>query len=287
MKKKKFHYAYGEASRKKQEDLLNNYNSIKKKTLGKKRKRRKSNIKNNNDKYYDYTIFKTFKTKKDKTQQLNLKNKNLLNSENEDIECISLNNSDDTISNNNSISSDILNDSLISLSNNEKDNSIDENDNNNINIIAPWLSEKTKKLSGIIRLHQEILDFYEYIKPNKEEKERIIEIYKIIKNLIKTSFNNKYTVKIFGSHTTDLSLPNSDIDLCIFPKNSSIINLASQINILNQIQNSLKQTGKFTNLKIINAKTPIIKAKYIYSKNINYDIDISFGHKNGYAAIKI
>jgi len=287
MKKKKFHYAYGEATRKNQEDLLNNYNKIKIKILGKKRKRRKSNIKNNNDKYYDYTIFKTFKTKKDKTQQLNLKNKNLLNSENEDIECISLNNSDDTISNNNSISSDILNDSLISLSNNEKDNSIDENDNNNINIIAPWLSEKTKKLSGIIRLHQEILDFYEYIKPNKEEKERIIEIYKIIKNLIKASFNNKYTVKIFGSHTTDLSLPNSDIDLCIFPKNSSIINLASQINILNQIQNSLKQTGKFTNLKIINAKTPIIKAKYIYSKNINYDIDISFGHKNGYAAIKI
>ena len=287
MKKKKFHYAYGEATRKNQEDLLNNYNKIKIKILGKKRKRRKSNIKNNNDKYYDYTIFKTFKTKKDKTQQSNLKNKNLLNSENEDIECIKLNNSDDTISNNNSISSDILNDSLISLSNNEKDNSIDENDNNNINIIAPWLSEKTKKLSGIIRLHQEILDFYEYIKPTNEEKERIIEIYKIIKNLIKESFDNKYTVKIFGSHTTDLSLPNSDIDLCIFPKNSLLINLASQINILNQIQNSLKQTGKFTNLKLINAKTPIIKAKYIYSETINYDIDISFGHKNGYASVKI
>ena len=36
MKKKKFHYAYGEATRKNQEDLLNNYNKIKIKILGKK-----------------------------------------------------------------------------------------------------------------------------------------------------------------------------------------------------------------------------------------------------------
>ena len=35
MKKKKFSCAYGEARRKKQEDLINNYNNIKKKTLEK------------------------------------------------------------------------------------------------------------------------------------------------------------------------------------------------------------------------------------------------------------
>ena len=290
MKKKKFSYAYGEASRKKQEDLINNYNNIKKKTLGRKRKRGKSFIQKHKDKYYDYTSFKKFKKKKDNKQKNEVNQKSnihLKDSQNDDFEYNKLNNSDDTLSSNSSISNDILNHSIISLSNNENDNNINEDDNNNINFIAPWLTEKTKKLSGIIRLHQEILDFYEYIKPTNEEKERIIEIYKIIKNLIKESFDNKYTVKIFGSHTTDLSLPNSDIDLCIFPKNSLLINLASQINILNQIQNSLKQTGKFTNLKLINAKTPIIKAKYIYSETINYDIDISFGHKNGYASVKI
>ena len=64
MKKKKFSCAYGEASRKKQEDLINNYNNIKKKRLGRKRKRGKSFIQNHKDKYYDYSSFKKLKKKK-------------------------------------------------------------------------------------------------------------------------------------------------------------------------------------------------------------------------------
>ena len=110
MKKKKFRYAYGEASRKKQEDLLNNYNSIKKKTLGKKRKRGKNFIQTNKDKYYDYTTFKKFKTKNVKNQKNELNQNsyiNLKDSQNDDFKYNKLNNSDDTISSNSSISNDI------------------------------------------------------------------------------------------------------------------------------------------------------------------------------------
>ena len=288
MKKKKFLSAYGEASRKKQQDLLINYNNVKKKTLGRKRKRLKYSKKKNKN-YYDYSPLKNIKNKKifleeeeNPNDKLNINNNK--SSEISDFEFNKVNNSQDTYSYNNTIS-DILNNSNFSLNESEE-----ENNNLNKDKTAPWLSQKTKNLNGILRLHYEILDFYEYIKPNIEEKEIINEIIKTIKNLIKTNFNNKYTVKLFGSNSTDLSLPNSDIDLCIFPKNNSNIKKilpALQINILKQIQKILWKTDKFINPQLINAKTPIIKVKYNYSILISYDIDISFGHKNGYAATKI
>ena len=107
-------------------------------------------------------VLKSLKKKKDNKQKNEVNQKsyiNLKDSQNDDFEYNKLNNSDDTISSNSSISNDILNHSLISLSNNENDNNINEDENNNINFIAPWLTEKTKKLSGIIRLHQEIFRF--------------------------------------------------------------------------------------------------------------------------------
>ena len=97
-------------------------------------------------------VLKSLK-KKDNKQKNEVNQKsyiNLKDSQNDDFEYNKLNNSDDTISSNSSISNDILNHSLISLSNNENDNNINEDENNNINFIAPWLTEKTKKLSGII-----------------------------------------------------------------------------------------------------------------------------------------
>ena len=221
MKKKKFRSAYGEASRKKQQDLLINYNNVRKKTLGRKRKRLKYSKKKNKN-YYDYSPLKNIKNKKifleeeeNPNDKLNINNNK--SSEISDFEFNKVNNSQDTYSYNNTIS-DILNNSNFSLNESEE-----ENNNLNKDKTAPWLSQKTKNLNGILRLHYEILDFYEYVKPNIEEKEIINEIIKTIKNLIKTNFNNKYTVKLFGSNSTDLSLPNSDIDLCIFPKNNSNI----------------------------------------------------------------
>ncbi len=95
-------------------------------------------------------VLKSLK-KKDNKQKNEVNQKsyiNLKDSQNDDFEYNKLNNSDDTISSNSSISNDILNHSLISLNNNENDNNINEEENNNINFIAPWLTEKTKKLSG-------------------------------------------------------------------------------------------------------------------------------------------
>ena len=60
MKKKKFRCAYGEASRKKQQDLLINYNNVRKKTLGRKRKRLKYSKKKNKNNY-DYSPLKNIK----------------------------------------------------------------------------------------------------------------------------------------------------------------------------------------------------------------------------------
>ena len=159
----------------------------------------------------------------------------------------------------------------------------------NINAIPcneffPWISEKTKNSRGMLKLHYEILDFYEFIKPTSEEdKLRDITVRRL-KELIKQEFPD-WTVKTFGSFPSRIHLPDSDVDIVVLPpKDKDKESSENQLRILKKILNKLVVEKCVDYIKLIDAKVPIIRATL---KETKINIDISANGKNGYEAKKV
>ncbi|XP_069814385.1 terminal nucleotidyltransferase 4A isoform X2 [Dendropsophus ebraccatus] len=78
---------------------------------------------------------------------------------------------------------------------------------------TPW---KTREYSlGINGLHEEIIDFYDFMSPQLEEAAMRREVVNRIEVIIKDLWPSA-DVQIFGSFSTGLYLPTSDIDLVVF-----------------------------------------------------------------------
>ena len=71
-----------------------------------------------------------------------------------------------------------------------------------------------------LKLHNEIIDFYFYIRPSEQNKAKrqsaIQRITEFVMNLLPNS-----EVKEFGSHATGLYLPNADVDLVVISEEDS------------------------------------------------------------------
>ena len=151
----------------------------------------------------------------------------------------------------------------------------------------PWIKPDSicHKLHGMLKLHYEILDFYDFIQLNKEEKELRENTFNDIKNIIEKNFK-EYNCKLYGSFRTGLSLPDSDIDILILPKDEKKTdNIESEIlhKKLKEIYNILAMKDLFSQLELIKAKVPIIRCIY---KETNVQIDISLFRKDGVLAVE-
>ena len=177
------------------------------------------------------------------------------------------------------ITTDIVKDENIK---NEKNKTEDENEN----IFCPWIKpdSKCKSLTGLLKLHYEILDFFHFIELNNEEKELRNRTYNYIKNIIDENFPD-YFCELYGSFKTGLSLPNSDIDILILAKNEGdnldTHNYKHLYCFLKQIYDKFQENKDFSYLKLVTAKVPIIKCRY---KETNINVDISIFKKNGASA---
>ncbi|XP_075868798.1 terminal nucleotidyltransferase 4A-like isoform X2 [Nelusetta ayraudi] len=77
---------------------------------------------------------------------------------------------------------------------------------------------KTRRYSpGINGLHEEIMDFFNFISPRPEEEAMRRDVVNRIESVIKDLWPTA-RVEIFGSFSTGLYLPTSDIDLVVFGK---------------------------------------------------------------------
>ena len=127
---------------------------------------------------------------------------------------------------------------------------------------CPWIKRDSKcnGLKGLLKFHYEILDFYNFIKLNEEEEKLRVKTYDFIKNNINENFP-EYNCGLYGSFKTGLSLPNSDIDILILPKEEHRYNtIKKEINkFLNEIYIKLKEKNDFRYIEFIKAKVPIIK----------------------------
>ena len=161
------------------------------------------------------------------------------------------------------------------------------NSNNSDDSFHPWIKPDSKcfTTTGMLKLHYEILDFCEFIQLTEEEKEIRYKTFNFIKNTIETKYP-EFICVLYGSFKTDLSLPDSDIDILILSKDQKDEEeLKNRIvdETIRKIHQLFISTNSFSYLEMIKAKVPIIKGTY---KETNINVDISFFRKNGLFAIK-
>ncbi|KAE8214078.1 hypothetical protein CF327_g2486 [Tilletia walkeri] len=133
--------------------------------------------------------------------------------------------------------------------------------------------------NGAEMLHREIMAFDEWLMPTTAE----LECRDMVIALIRKAIQSKWAdadVRPFGSHNTQLYLPEGDIDLVVL---SSSMNTQSREVVLRNMAYILR-TNNLTqgNVQVIaKAKVPIIKFICAYG---DYKVDISVNQGNGLTA---
>lgn len=138
-----------------------------------------------------------------------------------------------------------------------------------------WVSGRYSP--GINGLHEEIVDFYHFMSPRPEEevmrRDVVNRVEAVIKNLWPTA-----KVQIFGSFSTGLYLPTSDIDLVVFGK--------WEHPPLQQLEQALRQknVAEPFSIKLLDKATvPIIK---LTDRVTDVKVDISFNVETGVKAAR-
>ncbi|XP_051520433.1 terminal nucleotidyltransferase 4A-like isoform X1 [Myxocyprinus asiaticus] len=138
---------------------------------------------------------------------------------------------------------------------------------------TPW---KTRKYNpGVDGLHEEIMDFYNFMSPRPEEATMRQEVVDRIESVIKELWPTA-DVQIFGSFSTGLYLPTSDIDLVVFGK--------WEKPPLQQLEQALRKhsVAEPYSIKVLDKATvPIIK---LTDQDTEVKVDISFNVETGIKA---
>ncbi|KAM3858243.1 terminal nucleotidyltransferase 4A [Diretmus argenteus] len=148
----------------------------------------------------------------------------------------------------------------------------------NGNYASTWTPWKTRKYNpGVLGLHEEVMDFYNFMSPRPEEaamrKEVVNRIEMVIKELWPTA-----DVQIFGSFSTGLYLPTSDIDLVVFGK--------WERPPLQELEQALRKhnVAEPFSIKVLDKATvPIIK---LTDQETEVKVDISFNVETGVKAAR-
>lgn len=143
----------------------------------------------------------------------------------------------------------------------------------------PWLSKQTLRIKDIfLFFHSEIVDFVRYISPTEQDKQMREAVVARVETVIRNCYPDA-EVCIFGSCSTGLNLPNSDIDLlCYCPA-------IHELTLINRLTSELVRSGICASIEPIkSAKCPIIK---LCDKQTNIQVDISFNRENGIYCVQL
>ncbi|GFS27109.1 PAP-associated domain-containing protein 5 [Elysia marginata] len=137
--------------------------------------------------------------------------------------------------------------------------------------LTPWRKYNRVYGKGVFGLHQEIVDFYEYMAPQPQEAYMRNAVVERLKSVIEDLWPDA-RVEIFGSFRTGLYLPTSDIDLVVFGKWDS--------QPLFTLQNALlkRKLADASSIKVLDkASVPIVKLTDAESE---VKVDVSFNMDN-------
>ena len=135
---------------------------------------------------------------------------------------------------------------------------------------SPWVQKEYT--CDIMGLHDEIEDFYEYIKPCSSERRMRAEVIERVRNVIVSKWSQAQVCE-FGSYCTDLYLPTSDIDVVVFGE-------WVRLPLFSLEQEFLKSDISVKNSILVLDKTAVPIIKFI-DKATKVKIDISFNQDSG------
>ncbi|UZJ54703.1 hypothetical protein CBS101457_004023 [Exobasidium rhododendri] len=142
---------------------------------------------------------------------------------------------------------------------------------------TPWCVEVDFEscLNQADVLHDELMAFADWISPTPEEH----ETRKLVIQLIRKAIVNQWPdadVHAFGSQSTQLYMPQGDIDLVVV---SQKMDDQRRETVLRNIAACLRRNNLATDVQVIaKAKVPIVKFVCTYGK---YKVDISLNRMNG------
>ncbi|KAL8147812.1 uncharacterized protein LOC141708006 isoform X1 [Apium graveolens] len=138
---------------------------------------------------------------------------------------------------------------------------------------ANWFRTDSRFRSPMLQLHQEILDFCEFLSPTSEEEASRSAAVESVFNVVKYIWPD-CEVEVFGSFKTGLYLPSSDIDVVIMGSDIK----SPQLGLM-ALSRALSQRGVAKKIQVIaKARVPIIK---FVEKRSGISFDISFDVHNG------
>lgn len=151
-----------------------------------------------------------------------------------------------------------------------------------LNTDYPWIlnhdHSKQKEISDWLTF--EIKDFVAYISPSREEIEIRNKTISTIREAVKQLWPDA-DLHVFGSYSTDLYLPGSDIDCVVTSK----LGGKESRNNLYSLASHLKKKNLATEVEVVaKARVPIIKFVEPHS---GIHIDVSFERTNGIEAAKL
>nr|XP_056718197.1 terminal nucleotidyltransferase 4A [Euleptes europaea] len=141
---------------------------------------------------------------------------------------------------------------------------------------TPWKARPYRP--GMQGLHEEIMDFYDFMSPRPEEEVMRREVVKRIETVIKDLWPTA-DVQIFGSFSTGLYLPTSDIDLVVFGKWES-----PPLQLLEQALRKHNVAEPYSIKVLDKATVPIIK---LTDQETEVKVDISFNVETGVKAAQL
>lgn len=139
-------------------------------------------------------------------------------------------------------------------------------------VATPWIKQGKTYHAGMIGLHEEVADCYDWIKPTAAEgrmREKVIrEVTGVVKKLYPYA-----NVEVFGSFSTGLYLSSSDIDIVVFGKWPQLP--------LQTLADAFIQAKlcRFEDVKVVDkAFVPLLK---LTMAETGAKVDISFNMVNG------
>ncbi|XP_034486977.1 inactive non-canonical poly(A) RNA polymerase protein Trf4-2 [Drosophila innubila] len=141
----------------------------------------------------------------------------------------------------------------------------------------PWLLNNFEYGSGLLALHREIDHFYNYITSTPTEYMMRMEAVYRIENVVLHTWPEA-CIEVFGSFSTGLNLPISDIDI-------AVDNIYWQGEPLVQLKNALIARGVADQVNVLDkASVPVVK----FTDRISQvKFDISFNTKSGVKAAEL
>ena len=153
---------------------------------------------------------------------------------------------------------------------------------------VPWLKRPDYlTVNGGFRLHKEICDFFDYVRPQRFEEVIREDLIERLRNTVKKTYPN-CDVHCFGSFAAGLYLPNADMDVVVTSRsycNSGEKVLCQNNKNLRKFGDFVKNSGlaKHASVEVIvGAKVPLVK---FVDRNTLIRVDMSFENDTGLVAI--